>query len=63
MVRLFKRYFLSVRKFAKKFSGSSFESCLLDIKFLINFFADLKLSLGLLEYFNLLSSVCNTDIA
>ena len=56
-------YFLSVRDFGKKFSSSSFGSCLLGAKCLTNFVADLKMSLGLIEYFDSLSSVYNLDIA
>ena len=61
-VKLFIGYFLSVRDFGKKFSTRSFGSCLLSVKCLKNFVPDLKMSLGLLEYFDSLSSVYNSDI-
>ena len=57
-IKVFIRYSLYVRKFAKKFSSSSCGS-LLGVEFFIIFFADLRMSL---EYFDLLSSVCNSNI-
>ena len=58
--KVFIRYFLSVRNFPNKFSSSSCGSSL-GVEF-HNFFADLRMSLGLLEYFDLLSSVYNSNI-
>ena len=55
------RYFLSVRDSANEFSSSSCGS-VLGVEFFIIFFADLRMSLGLLEYFDLLSSVYNSNI-
>ena len=62
-VKLPNRYFLSVRNFAKKVSSSSFESCLLGVTFFTKVSADLRMSLGLLEYFDLLLSVSQPAIA
>ena len=59
-IKVFIRCFLSVRNFANKFSNSSCGSSL-GVEF-HNFFADLRMSLGLLEYFDLLSSVDNLNI-
>ena len=50
---VFIRYLYSVRNFAKKFSSSNCGS-LLVVEIFIIFFADLRMYLGLLEYFNLL---------
>ena len=61
-VKLFIRYFLSLSNFAKEFSSSSFESYLLGVTLFIIIFEDLKMSLGLLQYFDFLSSVYNLDI-
>ena len=63
MVKFPNRHFLSVRNFAKKVSSSSFGSCLLGVKFLTKVSADLRMSLGLLEYFDLLLSVSQPAIA
>ena len=60
-IKVFIIYFLSVRNFANKFSSSSSGS-LLGIEFFIIFFADLNISLGFPEYFDLLSSVYNSNI-
>ena len=49
------------RNFAKKFSSSS-KGSLLVVEFFINLFADLKMFLRLVEYFDLLSSVYNSSI-
>ena len=62
-MKLFIRYFLSISNFANKFSSSSFGSSLCGIKFFIEIFdAHLRMSVGLLECFDLLSSVYNSDI-
>ena len=61
-VKLLIRYFLSLSNFAKEFSSSSFESYLLGVTLFIIIFEDLKMSLGLLQYFDFLSSVYNLDI-
>ena len=58
-IKVFIRYFLYVKNFAKKFSSSSCES-LLGVGFFIMFFAYLRMSL---EYFEILSSVCHSNIA
>ena len=55
------RYFLSISNFSRKFSCSSCGS-LLGVDFFINFCADLRMSVGLLNYFDLLSSVYNSNI-
>ena len=60
-VKLFIRYFLSIRSFAKKLSSGSFGSYLLGIKFFLIFFlADFRMSVGLLEFFDLLSLIYNS---
>ena len=58
---VFIRYLYSVRNFAKKFSSSNCGS-LLGVEIFIIFFADLRMYLGLLEYFNLLASVYDPNI-
>ena len=58
---MFIRYFLSVRNFAKKFSSSSCAS-LLGVEFFIKLFVDLRMSLGLLGYFDLLSSLYKSNV-
>ena len=60
-IKVFIRYFLYVRNFASSFSSSSYGSSL-GVRFR-KFFADLRMALGLLEYFDLLSSVYNSNIA
>ena len=57
MIKVFIRYSLSVRNCANNFSSSSCGSSL-GVEF-HNDFGDLRMSLGLLEYFDLLSSVYN----
>ena len=59
-MKVFIRFFLYVRNFPNKFNSSSCGS-VLAVKFHI-FFADLRMLLGLLEYFDLLSSVYNSNI-
>ena len=59
-LKAFIRYFLSLRNFANKFSSSSCGSSV-RVEF-HSFFADLRMSLGLLEYFDLLLSVYNSNI-
>ena len=59
-VKLFIRYFLSIRSFAKKLSSGSFGSYLLGIKFFLIFFADYRMPVGLLELFDLLSLIYNS---
>ena len=56
----FIRYFLSGKNFPNKFSSSSCGSAL-GVGFHV-FFADLRMFIGLLEYFDLLSSVYNSNI-
>ena len=55
------KYLYSVRNFAKNFSNSNCGG-LLGVEILIIFFADLRMCLGLLEYFNLLASVYDPNI-
>ena len=50
-----------VRNFAKKFSSSRKGSSP-GVEFFINLFADLKMFLRLVEYFDLLSSVYNSNL-
>ena len=53
--KLFIRYFLPVRNFAKKFNSSSFGSCLFIVKFFISFFLENVLAFSLkqeLMYFH-----------
>ena len=57
-IKVFIRYFLSVRNFAKKFSSSSCGS-FLGVELFIIFFSDLRMPLVLTECFDLLSSVYN----
>ena len=45
-----------------KFSSSSCGNSVICVEFFISFFADLRVFLGLLECFNLLSSVYNSNI-
>ena len=58
--KVFIRYFLSVRHFANKVSSSSYGGSL-GVEF-HNFFEDLRIHLELIEYFDLLSSVYNSNI-
>ena len=58
---MFITYIFSVRDFSQKFSSSS-RGSLLGVEFFIKIFEDLRMSLGLLEYFDLLSPVYNSNI-
>ena len=58
--KLFIRY--SVSNLARKSTSSSFGSCVHGVGFFTKFFQDLIVCLELLEYFDLLLSVYNSDI-
>ena len=61
-MKLFFRDIFSIKNFAKKFNSGSFGSCLFAIKFFTIFFSDLRMSVGFLECFYLLSLIYDLDI-
>ena len=62
-MKLFFRDIFSIKNFAKKFNSGSFGSCLFAVKFFtIFFFSDLRMLVGFLECFHLLSLIYDLDI-